>query len=94
VKTMYMHTIDGKPASFTDLHGGGIYFVGNRVKAKLVPSLKQIRAEQKIDQAQSPEWANAKLGYVLVEVPDHDYLPEESWTLVRAEIEKEKRRKK
>ncbi len=45
--TKYMHTLNGKPASF--FGGEQICFAGDRGgKIKLVNSLKQIRKEQKI----------------------------------------------
>ena len=48
-RTMYMHTMDGRPASF-DEQGGWLYFVDScaRSNATLVPTLRQVRREQRI----------------------------------------------
>ena len=75
-RTMYMHTLDGKPASYDTRFGSYLYFVSGRNRVKLVPTLKQIRDEQ--FQAQTAasaypstdEWSDpSRYGYVLVEVP-------------------------
>ena len=67
--TMYMHTLDGNPATFSE-RWGGLYFIGNRVKAKLVPTLAQIKKEQALDEKNGVGLAcPAKRGYVLVEIP-------------------------
>jgi hypothetical protein len=79
--TLYMHTLDGKPASFRRTPGLGayLYFIGGRYKAQLRASLSEIRREwgECLDtyEAEHPgEHAavNAqyeRYGYVLVEVP-------------------------
>lgn len=73
-KTMYMHTIDGKPATFDGKDY--IYFVGGRNKAMLVPTLAQLRREQLLDidakvRDGGPFTAVRReaYSYVLVEVP-------------------------
>lgn len=72
-RTMYMHTLQGRPASYeADLRY--IHFVGGRNIAKLVPTLKQLRREQQAAMEQSAreggaalEWAHPKhYGYVMV----------------------------
>jgi hypothetical protein len=75
-RTMYLHTLDGQPASYDDRNGAYLYFVGGRNKAKLARSLRQIEREQqnaRLAAWQDPsqhEWTEHKrYGYVLVEVP-------------------------
>lgn len=72
-RTMYMHTLEGKPASFSEYRGEPyIHFVGGRTRVKLATSRQQIRREQARarDAARPSHWADADLyGYVLVEVP-------------------------
>lgn len=75
-RTMYMHTLDGKPASYSGHGSPYVYFVGGRNRVKLVPSLRQIEREQRaacVEAVRDPsqhEWADPKrYGYVLVEVP-------------------------
>lgn len=77
-RTMYMHTLDGEPASYEECSDGSphIYFVGGRNKVKLATSLRQIRREQEAsmeaarESQYGTEWADSeRYGYVLVEVP-------------------------
>lgn len=80
-RTLYMHTLDGKPASFgwtyADEKGqmAYIHFVNGHTRGKLAASLRQIRREQRlaINAASArgqTHWANPRLyGYVLVAVP-------------------------
>jgi hypothetical protein len=70
-RTMYMHTLDGKPACM-DRDGTQIVFARGRYRARLVDSLREIRREQR----QSVKWRmeqgfniDFRHGYVLVEVP-------------------------
>ena len=84
IRTMYLHTLDGQPASYDDSNGPYIHFVGGRSRAKLVPTLTQIRREQQASiQRDFAEWREHnegrlertppptwRYGYVLVEVPD------------------------
>ena len=73
-KTWYMHTIDGRPAAYDGV-GRAIWVAGGRHAAKLVPSLTQIRREQRdveawfADHAPS-SWGDHKYGYVLVRLPE------------------------
>jgi hypothetical protein len=70
-KTMYLHTIDGEPASF-DPQDDYIFFVGSRHKAMLVGTLRQIRREQKKALAAiklARAFNGVHYGYVKVEVP-------------------------
>ncbi len=72
-RTWYMHTLDGHPAVY--LPRGQICFAGGYGKwgaALLVPSLKQIRIEQKASAAwRVTHFCNdgAKVGYVRVRLP-------------------------
>lgn len=73
---MYMHTLDGQPASFDDRNGAYLFFVGGRHRVRLARSLRQITREQqaaRIDALKNPntvEWGErSRYGYVLVEVP-------------------------
>jgi hypothetical protein len=73
---MYMHTLDGKPASFSTIWGPSIYFVGGRNRLRLVDSLRHLRMEQRWARAAAAKhpgtaiWSDpARYGYVLVEVP-------------------------
>jgi hypothetical protein len=76
-RTMYMHTIDGKPASYDEPWGRPyLYFAGGRSRrsrAKLVPTLTQLRHEQiaaaQVRIAEGLTDDRARYGYVLVEVP-------------------------
>lgn len=68
MKTKYMHTIDGKPASF---EGDQVCFSHKQIK--LVDSLYLIRKQQK----QSTEWRKSQgfsdvggLGYVTIKGQD------------------------
>ena len=63
--TRYMHTLDGKPATYNPNSGGYIHFVGGRNKARLENSLEVIRQQQKNDAKTALH--NAQYGYVLVE---------------------------
>ncbi len=83
-RTMYMHTLDGKPAAFTWLrerregkvvHVPYIHFAGGRHPAVLVPSLRRLRYEQRITQRAcasaviGSEWADPRYyDYVRVKV--------------------------
>jgi hypothetical protein len=67
-KTMYMHTLDGKPAAFNSTENY-VYFCSGREPVVLVESLKQIRRAQKLDRDKWPNAAPFKYGYVLVKVP-------------------------
>lgn len=84
-RTMYMHTLDGKPAAFADMHGRQFLFfasTGHRSRAaKLVPSRRQIEREQQACiRSDWKDWdeypalrrempSSRRYGYVLVEVP-------------------------
>lgn len=76
-KTMYMHTIDGEPATF-DEQFQYLHFVGGRNKAMLVKSRRQIQRDQMADirsailvgkTVEERKRALARYSYVLVEVP-------------------------
>lgn len=72
-RTMYMHTLDGKPASLC-VNGGDCWMafdgVGARRRVPLHASLVVIRREQKQAALASGEPFIAKrFGYVRVEVP-------------------------
>jgi hypothetical protein len=71
-RTWYMHTIDGKPALFAD---DTLCFAVGRHVVTLVPSLAQIRREQRADRAwydtNMPQMqVRGRLGYVLVRLPE------------------------
>lgn len=75
----YMHTLDQKPATFTDHadYGPYMYYVGGRNRVVLVDTLAQIRREQRKvirHYAGIPnqiEWADPKrYGYVLVQTQE------------------------
>ena len=76
-RTMYMHTLDGKPATFAVMWREEVeflFFAGGRHRVQLVASLREIRRQQqaaiRAAQRDKSQWADAKLyGYVLVEVP-------------------------
>ncbi len=84
-RVMYMHTLDGQPASFDDLRGAYIHFAskGHQSRAaKLVASRRQIEREQqaaiaedwKLWNEMKPEYRGARpsiarYDYVLVEIP-------------------------
>ena len=83
-RVMYMHTLDGKPANFTwtrEQRGDEIvevpyvYFAGARRPAELVPSLRQLKREQRmaLEDAKAMgvmEWSNPRTyGYVRVNLP-------------------------
>jgi hypothetical protein len=64
-RTMYLHTIDGKPASFCDMHGMRFLAfagAGHRSRAAtLVPSRRQIEREQQLCLASDwGEWTDRK----------------------------------
>ena len=73
-KYMYMHTINGYPARYEGKEGQICYveqrgsFIG-----KLVPSLKQIRKEQKLSHAWRKEQGfdvkQSEYSYIRVELP-------------------------
>jgi hypothetical protein len=64
-KTMYMHTLDGKPATFII---DGVYFGKNGQSITLAKNLRQIRREQRIDQINFPRLI-FQHGHRLVKVP-------------------------
>ena len=73
---MYIHTIEGKPASFFEFDRQ-ICYVDNNSSAKLV-SLKQIKKEQKITIKNRKKWSEEghicldednKYGYIKIEIP-------------------------
>jgi len=81
-RTMYMHTLDGQPASLQRIERGGIAYlamIGGRNKVKLADSLLQIRDEwnRAADSCAEENPGNPsagveyirRCGYVLVEVP-------------------------
>lgn len=86
-RTMYMHTLDRRPASYCDMHGHQFLAYaaeGHRSRAaQLVASRRQIHREQQACIA--AEWKDfnacgnpkperpsaARYGYVLVEVQPH-----------------------
>jgi hypothetical protein len=71
-RTMYMHTLDDRPASYDDSRGPYIHFVGGRNRAKLVPTLVQLRREQRAtirERIKAGRNESFRYGYVLVEVP-------------------------
>lgn len=80
-RSLYMHTIEGKPATWSD-RSEQIVYVDNgwwcrpQVKAMLRTSLRQIRRDQERTRANRKAWGMdkgdtaSKYGYVLVEVPD------------------------
>lgn len=75
-RTWYMHTLDGRPATYVP--GTQICFVDGRHKARLVPSLAQIRRERRA----SGEWRERR-GYR--DDGDYDYV------LVEVDLEEESR---
>lgn len=74
-RTMYMHTLDGKPANYSDIRGQQIGYPSSRTPIRLVATLRQVREQQaKVCTAAhfagNAEWANRhRYGYVRVEVP-------------------------
>lgn len=66
--TMYMHTLDGMPASYTEEFGGYIHFVSGRNKVRLEQSLSDIRRQQRTDILNKASLSPVEYGYVLVEV--------------------------
>jgi len=48
LKVMYMHTMNGEPAAFAHDEGMLCYWWG-RKDCQLVPTLKQLRSEQRAD---------------------------------------------
>ena len=81
-RTMYMHTLDGQPASFQAIERAGIAYlamIGGRNKIKLAGSLHQVRDEwnRAAESCAEEEPGNPRAGleyirrcgYVLVEVP-------------------------
>jgi hypothetical protein len=73
-KTMCMHTIDGKPASFDGKDY--IWLANGRSQVTLVPSLRELRRQQRLDmQGKTRESgtftavSREAYGYVLVAVP-------------------------
>ena len=84
IRVMFMHTLDGMPASFAwtrERRGDEIveapylYFASTRHPATLVPSLRQLKREQRLalEDAKAMgvmEWSNPRTyGYVRVTVP-------------------------
>lgn len=65
--TMYMHTLDGQPASFDGRDY--IHFADGRHPAMLVSTLRRLRWEQKLA---SPGAGRFTFGYVRVEIPTRD----------------------
>ncbi len=71
----YMHTIAGKPASFT---GEQITYAGSRYNhIKLLDSLKEIKKEQRLSMKFREEFFGEKnsyleYGYCIVEVEEDD----------------------
>lgn len=77
-KTMYLHTLDEKPASFDDSRGAYIHFAGGgrNHPIKLADSLRQIRREQRAAMRENKangivgvEWVPSRYGYARVEIP-------------------------
>lgn len=74
-RTMYMHTLDGKPALYTERHGKQIGFPSSRTPLVLIATLRKIREQQaavctEAHFAGRVEWANRhRYGYVRVGVP-------------------------
>lgn len=83
-RTMYLHTLDGKPARFEEWWEGGAacamvvwiedgaYSAGPRSRVTLCTSLDQIRREQARSSAYRTTrgFPAQRYGYVRVEVPD------------------------
>lgn len=69
-KTMYMHTIDGRPAAFSP-GGKYLYHCSNRTQVMLVPTLRRLRREQAISRENSmlARAGASTYGYTLVAVP-------------------------
>lgn len=55
-KTIYIHTIDGRPAYFSEPDGQIVYVCHYDRAAKPAHSLKQIRKEQKITKENRKKW--------------------------------------
>lgn len=75
-RTMYMHTIDGMPATFDPLfrmiYRAGVYRQPRYLQSvRLAASLRAIRREQKQSRAslKAERIVVPRYGYVLVEVP-------------------------
>lgn len=73
-RTMYMHTLDGKPAGYQDVLGSPqVYFAGFRDKVTLAPTLRELRRQQAAARREyeliSGREQDRRYGYVLVEVP-------------------------
>jgi hypothetical protein len=76
-RTMYMHTLDGRPANIQRWTRGDVsfFYAVGRNRARLVPSLAQIRSEQREyflylrARGSDVEGERHALSYVLVEVP-------------------------
>lgn len=68
MKALYMHTLDGKPATFD---GTMIHYVGGRSRARLCSSREQLIREQQASRRYLADhgWDSAADGYVLVELP-------------------------
>lgn len=65
--TKYMHTLDGRPASYTEWNGEPyLYLCGGRNRVILADSLAQIKREQR--SAAYHDLGNSRYGYVLVYV--------------------------
>lgn len=71
--TMYMHTLDGKPALLCRGFAKGeeyIAFAGGTTPVMLVPTLPQIRREQGLAERNEANRQDAtRYGYVRVDVP-------------------------
>lgn len=70
-KTMYMHTLNGKPASYNSRYGGYLHFAVPGM-ATLHPDLRTIRKQQAHDRAESAA-SEIEYGYVKVKVPVPDF---------------------
>jgi hypothetical protein len=72
-RTMYMHTLDGQPATYAIGHDGKpyLYFVVGRNRAALVDSLRHLRMQQRwCRTVEMRDGLSAtEYGYVLVQVP-------------------------
>lgn len=79
-RTMYMHTIEGKPATFTNADGQIVYadvrphWLDRPTRVTLRASVRQIKRDQQRSIANRQSWGmkdedGSRYGYVLVEVP-------------------------
>lgn len=73
VKTYYMHTLDGHPASM-DSDGSQLVFVNGVFKARLCRSLREIRRQRRRSQAWRDERGlrddSVQYGHILVTIGD------------------------